>query len=476
MASPKSSSALLSKSTILLFIALLTGIIVYNTVTVKSRQPPYEPMPAEDRIEHNEDIIQKFAHSIAFSTISHENKEKMMFEKFPLFHKYLENNFPLLHKTLKKSVINEFSLAYEWPGTNPSLKPILLMGHQDVVPVENGTDTLKWDVDPFAGEIKDGFIIGRGAMDQKLAILGAMEAVEHLIKRNFKPTRTVYLAYGHDEEIGGNDGAKQVARMFQERGISFEFILDEGLAVLVDMAPGVKGKVAMIGVAEKGRVTLDLTVRSGGGHGSMPPKHTAIGVMAQAITKLENNQMPPKLTSTARTMFEHLAPEMSSLPLKVIASNLWIFERPLLYLMESLSHAANALIRTTTSISMIQGGTKINVLPNKVVASIDHRIIPTETVEEIIKHHESVINDPQVKIEVTESLAAAPETPVETSAYTYMAKAIRKTFGEVPVVPGLMMGNTDTAHFWDLSKNIFRFSPMVMNQQDTTRIHGFNER
>jgi carboxypeptidase PM20D1 len=476
MTSSKLSHSILSKSTLLLALALLVGVIIFNTARNTSRQPPYVPMPIDDRIEHNEDIIQKFAHSIVFSTISYENKKDMIYDKFLMFHKYLENNFPLLHKTLKKTVVNEFSLVYEWPGTYLNLKPILLMGHQDVVPVENGTETLKWDVDPFAGEIKDGYIIGRGTMDQKLAVLGTMEAVEHLIKRSFRPTRTVYLAFGHDEEIGGQEGAKHVARMFQERGISFEFILDEGLPVLKDVVPGVQSHVALVGVAEKGRVFLELSVRSAGGHGSMPPKHTAIGIMAQAINKLENNRMPAKLTNTIRTMLEYLAPEIHSWPLRIIASNLWIFERPVLYIMESMSNAANALIRTTTSVSLVHGGTKINVLPNKVVASIDHRVIPTETVEDLIEHHASVINDASVHIEVTESLAAAPETPVGTPAYIHIAKSIRRTFGELPVIPGLMIGSTDTAHFWHLSHNIFRLSPMVLTLHDTSRIHGFNER
>jgi carboxypeptidase PM20D1 len=208
----------------------------------------------------------------------------------------------------------------------------------------------------------------------------------------------------------------------------------------------------------------------------MPPKHTAIGIMAQAINKLENNRMPAKLTNTIRTMLEYLAPEIHSWPLRIIASNLWIFERPVLYIMESMSNAANALIRTTTSVSLVHGGTKINVLPNKVVASIDHRVIPTETVEDLIEHHASVINDASVHIEVTESLAAAPETPVGTPAYIHIAKSIRRTFGELPVIPGLMIGSTDTAHFWHLSHNIFRLSPMVLTLHDTSRIHGFNER
>lgn len=195
-----------------------------------------------------------------------------------------------MHAQLRRETVGVHSLLYTWQGSNPALNPILLVGHLDVVPVEPGTEG-KWQQDPFGGRIADGLIWGRGAIDNKSAVVGTLEAVEMLVAEGFQPARTIYLAYGHDEEVGGAGGAREIAARLKSRGVTLEMVLDEGGVISDGILPGISGPVALVGIAEKGFVTIELSASGPGGHASLPPRQTAVGILNAAVARLETNQM-----------------------------------------------------------------------------------------------------------------------------------------------------------------------------------------
>ena len=203
------------------------------------------------------------------------------------------------------------------------------MAHQDVVPVAPGTEG-DWEVAPFSGAQKDGFVWGRGAWDDKGNLMSIMEAVEMRVGAGFQPRQTIYLAFGHDEELGGERGARPIAALLKERGVRLRFVLDEGLLITEGVIPGLDKPAALVGVAEKGFLTVELVATATPGHSSMPPVvagTSAIGMLSEALARLEKEQMPLEIRGVAREIFESLAPEMSGLN-RVLLSNLWLF-RPL---------------------------------------------------------------------------------------------------------------------------------------------------
>jgi carboxypeptidase PM20D1 len=284
-------------------LALLVTTLLTRTILLTSKQVQVEGRPSNVSIDRNE-AAERLSHAIQFKTISHSDETQFDKAAFIDFQNYIEQAFPLVHAQLTKEIINQYSLLYTWKGQDENLKPMLLMGHLDVVPVEAGTDK-EWQYPPFEGRIADGYIWGRGAMDDKSSMLGILEAVEILLEEEFKPQRTIYLAFGHDEEIGGHTGAAEIAALLQSRGIELEYVLDEGLAIGEDFVPFLSRPVALVGIAEKGYVHVELSVESKGGHSSVPPSHTTIGILSAAIYKLERNPFPLELTEPIAQMLEY---------------------------------------------------------------------------------------------------------------------------------------------------------------------------
>jgi len=297
-------------------------------------------------------ICEHLSKAIQFRTISYPDTSKIDGSEFLALHDYFEKTFPTLHSTLIKKVIGKYSLLYKWKGRNTDLKPILLMAHFDVVPAESNAEN-PWKHPPFAGNIADGYIWGRGTLDDKSSVLGILEAVETLVAEGFQPERTIYLAFGHDEEVGGFNGAAKIAKHFHSSGIEFEYVLDEGGLIIDGMLPGVSAPTALIGIAEKGYLSIVLTAESQGGHSSAPPKHTAVGVLSTAIHKLEKSPLPGEIKGATKIMFEYLGPEMSFFP-KMLFANLWL-SGGLLKSQLSKSSFTNAMLRTSTAATMFEG-------------------------------------------------------------------------------------------------------------------------
>ncbi|XP_066278539.1 N-fatty-acyl-amino acid synthase/hydrolase PM20D1-like [Branchiostoma lanceolatum] len=452
-------------------------IVVVRTVTFPSYQtrPPPCNVTDQDFIPATKDRLDRLGRAVTFRTISYEPGRGTP-EELLKFIAFIRDSFPVVHSSplVTREVVGNFSLLYRVEGSDHSLKPGLLAAHLDVVPV---TEEPGWEAEPFSGQQKDGFVYGRGTLDCKHNVMGQLEALEFHLKRGHRPKRTLYLAYGHDEEVLGQYGAQKIAKLLEDRGVKPEFLLDEGFTVTKDYVPGVAKKVALISVTEKGYLTVKFSVRMKGGHGSMPEKESAIGILSQAVTNLERNPQPNLWGSgPERDFAEHLATEMS-LPHRVMTSNLWLFT-PVIRWILTQKAGTNALCRTTTAVTRFNAGIKDNVIAPEAVAIVNHRVHPKQTIQEVLDHVVKVINDPRVKVEVLKSLVPAPISPSgpESPAYTVIQESIQQVYPDSLVAPFVLMGYTDTRHYWNLTSAIYRFSPNVMRPEDFSRLHGVNER
>ncbi|XP_078617301.1 N-fatty-acyl-amino acid synthase/hydrolase PM20D1-like [Branchiostoma floridae x Branchiostoma japonicum] len=452
-------------------------IVTVRTLTFPSYQtrPPPCDVTDQDFIPASTDRLDRLGRAITFRTVSYEPGRGTPQELLKLA-AFIQDSFPVIHSSplVTREVVGNFSLLYRVEGSDGSLQPGLLAAHLDVVPV---TEEPGWDAEPFSGQRKDGFVYGRGTIDSKQTLMGQLEALEFHLKRGHRFRRTLYLAFGHDEEVLGHYGAKRIAELLEHRGVKLEFVLDEGFAVTEDFVPGVAKKVAPLSVIEKGYLTVKLSVRMKGGHGSMPEKESAIGVLSQAVTNLERNPQPNLWGSgPERDLAEHLATEMS-LPHRVVSSNLWLFA-PVMRWVLSLKAATNALCRTTTAVTWFHAGIKDNVIAPEAVAIVNHRVHPRQTIQEVLAHDVRVIGDPRVHVEVVQSLVPAPVSPSgpESPAYMAVQETIQQVFPDSLVAPAVQTGYTDARRYWKLTSAIYRFSPNVMGPEDLARLHGVNER
>jgi len=419
-------------------------------------------------------VAERLARAVRFRTISYETPSEESRSEILKLHTYLAESFPNVHAALTLEIVGGYSMLYTWVGQDAREKPILLMAHQDVVPVAQGTEK-QWHADPFGGEIRDGFVWGRGAWDDKGNLMAILEAVDSLAAAGFKPRRTIYLAFGHDEENGGAEGAAAIAELLAKRGVHCEFALDEGLLITEGIMPGVAAPVAVVGVAEKGSVTVRVTATANPGHSSMPSTTSAIGILARALVRVETSPMPAAIGGVANDMFDAVVPEMHGIN-RVVLSNRWLFG-PLVRAQLERVPSTNAMLRTTTAITVIKGGNKENVLPGEAEALVNFRLIPGDTAAAVVDHVRHVIGDGRVAVEVAgPATEASPVASHDSSAYQVLSRTIRELFPDVVVAPGLMIGGTDSRHMTAVADDIFRFSPVRARAEDLSRFHGTDER
>jgi carboxypeptidase PM20D1 len=457
-----------------LFIALgvLVTIVIFKTLGFQSSQIKVKPVR---HTKFNEESIQRLSKIIQFKTITFQDKNKLDSAEFVNFHKYLEKAYPLVHKYLDRTKIGGLSLLYTWKGSRLDLKPIMLMSHQDVVPIDSSS-IHQWKEEPFSGILSKGYLYGRGTLDVKSGIASQLEAVEHLLKIGYKPIRTILLAYGHDEEIGGSNGAKQIANYLHTKKVKLEYVLDEGGSIVSDVIPGIKRPVALIGIAEKGYLSMELSVTQKGGHSSMPPKESAIGILSNAVSKLEANPFPTCLNGVGSLLYSYLAPEMGLVE-KIAFANKWMFSYLIKKKLEE-NDATRATLHTTIACSIINAGEKDNVLPSQAKAIINFRILPGDNVNSVRKYVEEVIKDKRISIKSINSSSYNPSnvSNINSDGYKIIHKTIAQIFPNTVVAPYLVLGSTDSRHYQILTKNIYRFIPLRFKQNDLSRVHGINER
>lgn len=418
--------------------------------------------------------VERLAEAIRIPTVSNQDSAQFDTAAFAAFHALLRQRFPRAHAALRRETVAGHSVLYTWPGSDPRLPPILLMGHMDVVPVEPGTEA-RWKQPPFGGVVAGGFVWGRGAIDDKSSVMGTLEAVEMLLAEGFAPRRTVMLAYGHDEEVGGR-GAEQTAALLRGRGVRPEMVVDEGGVIGRGLMPGVERPTALVGIAEKGFVSVELTAEAAGGHSSMPPRHGSIGRLGAAIQRLEAEQMPARLDGPALQMFARMAPELPFAQRAVFA-NLWL-TRPLVVRTLAAAPGSNAMIRTTTAPTIFQAGTKENVLPSRARAVVNFRILPGDSVAGVVAHVRRVVGDTAVRVRAMEGFSSEPSPVSRTDDETYrlLERSIRQAAPDALVAPYLVVGGTDARHYHALSDHVYRFLPLRMTSEDLGRMHGTDER
>lgn len=453
---------------------LLLLIVMIRAVTATSIQPAIEPMTVSE--VDAEAVAVRLAEAVRFPTLASANPADLDATPFLALHAWIDSTYPAVKAGLRREVVAAHSLLYTWKGLDPLLPPLILLAHQDVVPVEQST-LPAWEQPPFAGVVADGWIWGRGTLDDKVSMVAILEAVERLWVTGYQPQRTVMMAFGHDEEVSGA-GAKAIAELLKQRGVSPLMVLDEGLVVTHGIVPGLDQPAALIGLAEKGYLSIELTVAGDGGHSSMPPDHTAVGILAEAVTRIEASPLPTHMEGPMAEMLEMLAPDMDFAN-RLVFRNMWLLggvvEGKL-----TQRRSTNASIRTTTAVTMFEGGVRENVLPQSARAVVNFRIFPGETVETVFRHVERVVADPAVKLRPLGGISGDPP-PVSSTVsegWRQLTRAVRQSFPDALVAPGISVGATDARHYAGMSDSIYRFSPIRLHKEtdDPARIHGTNER
>jgi carboxypeptidase PM20D1 len=467
-------SILIGLGVLVLFLA---AFIAMKTMFYSPRQKKVKPREFVDI--DGKSVAERLGLAVQFKTISLANSEEIDENAFLGLHRMLQTLYPQLHTKLKREVVNDFSLLYTWEGKNPELKPILLAAHLDVVPADEGEDS-GWSHPPFSGELADGSVWGRGTLDDKNSVIGICEAVEYLLKQGYQPERTIYLGFGHDEEIGGVHGATEIAALLESRGVQLGCLLDEGGSVIESFLPGVDTPAAMIGISEKGYLSLKLTVEVDGGHSSMPAQETAIGILSLAIAKLELNPMPARL-EVIEFMMSYLG---SALPFfqRMLFANTWLFGG-ILKKELGKSNLLNASIRTTTAPTIINAGNKDNVLPGKAEAVVNFRILPGDDLRSVYEMVLERIDDERVKVTPYQgdTLADAgwdpsPVADVDSVYFLLLARLASEAFPGAMTAPYLVLGGTDARRYANVTRNAFRFMPVLMSKADLGTMHGINEK
>ena len=456
-------------------VALLAGVLGINTVRLPA---PEGPAPEGTVVEVDTAVAtQRLAEAVRFRTVSYQSGAPIDTAAFLGFHAFVAQAFPRAHAALTREVVGGLSLLYTWKGADPTAAPVVLMGHMDVVPVPEA-NLAEWTHAPFSGAIADGYIWGRGTIDDKTTVLATLEAVEGLVASGYVPPRTVYLTFGHDEEVGGRYGARAIVDTLVARGVKPALVIDEGGFMASGVLPGVQGRAAIVGIAEKGYLSLRLTAKAQGGHSSMPTARTAVGALSRAIAALEAHPFPLSMDGPTRGMLQAMAPYATGTQ-RVVLANLWLTE-PLVVRTLGQSPLGAALMHTTISPTMLSAGIKDNVLPPEASAVVNFRIRPGETQQSVIEYVTRTIADTMITVAPTDSARTDP-SPVSdpaSPAFRLIARTVRAMMpGEtVPVLPYLVMGGTDAKYWNEHSDKVFRFLAVPMGDGDVARIHGVNER
>jgi carboxypeptidase PM20D1 len=458
---------------VLAAVLLLVAAVAVNTLRQGSRQ--IEVAPAPPLAIDQAGVADKLAGAIRLRTVSSHDDPSLNAAEFQQLHAHLQQRFPLVHAKLQREVVGGLTLLYTWPGSDANAKPIAFLAHQDVVPIAPGTES-KWQSAPFSGERKDGYVWGRGAWDDKANLVAQLEAVEMLLASGFQPRQTVYLVFGADEEVGGLRGATQVVKLLQERKVRLDFVIDEGLLITEGIMPGLKQPTALIGIAEKGFLSVVMKVPATPGHSSMPPPKgtSAIGMMSAALRRLDDEQLPAGLRGVAREMFETIAPEMSGFQ-RVALSNLWLFG-PLVQAQLEKGESTNAMLRTTTALTIVNAGNKDNVIPGEAQATVNFRLLPGDTTQSVMQHVRSKTGERFELMALPGAADPSPVSPTESASYQMLHRTVRAVFPGTLVAPGLMIAATDSRHFAAVSDHVYRFSPVRAKPEDLARFHGTNER
>lgn len=407
---------------------------------------------------------------VTYPTVSHEDPDRMDFSVFSEFHEYLKRTYPLLHKTLRCEIVGRAALLYTWKGTGKSANlPMMLIGHQDVVPAGDLAD---WKYPPFDGVIADGRIWGRGANDCKSVILAHMEAIEALVAEGFTPDFDVYLGYGYNEEVGagGQNSAALICKRLQSQKIRLGMVVDEGASVGPGEPDGLEGLIAYIKLGEKGYVDFKITVHGPGGHSMAPGKRSPVAEMGQIAVDLFNHPFPYRVLDCVAEEYRIKAPRMKSGG--ELCADLRKNFSQVLPVIEKTPRELSKF-HSTMAQTMLSASPQANILPKEVTMVVNCRILDGDTVESLAAHMKSVIAD-RGDLEVIKSVEASRISRTDSAGFRCISDLIKDEYPGVLVVPTIVVGGTDAKHYYPICDSVYRFSGFP-GDGVPNNIHNSNE-
>ena len=448
-------------------LALFVAVIAVRTIRFT---PKPQPAVSEETFELNEDaVIDALAKLVRCKTISYNDKSLEEDAEFEKLIALLPGLYPKVFATCSFDQLPDRALLLRWPGKNPG-DPTVLMAHYDVVPVNEEN----WEKPPFAAILEDGVLWGRGTLDTKVTFNGVFSAAEYLIGKGFQPEQDIYFAFSGGEEVSG-EGAPNIVRYFVEHGIQPALVVDEGGAVVENVFPGVKKPCGVIGIAEKGMMIVQYRAVSSGGHASAPKPHTPVGVLAAACKRVEDHPFKAHIEGPAAQMFDTLG--RYSTPLyRVIFSNMWCFGWVIDLLGRMSGGEINALVRTTSAFTQMEGSSARNVIPPEAKMVANMRLNPADSVDSALEYLKKTVKDENVEITVLESSEPSPVSETDCPAWDKVAYAVANTWKGCVVTPYLMVQCSDSRHYGQISNHVYRFSAMDLTSEERAAIHGNNER
>lgn len=456
-------------------LSLLAGIVLLllliMTVRALMQDQSRTPVRPKVRTIEAQGTIAVLSSAVQCKTISHLDSTQTDWNEFTRLKDIFAQSFPLCETFSIASGAGPYNLVYCFPGEDQQALPILLTAHLDVV----GAQDQAWTHPPFSGTVEGGYLYGRGSFDCKIQAVAILTAFESLLSEGKKPSRTFYVAFGCDEECNGSlEGASTIASYFEKQNVHFAYVLDEGGVVSQRYIKGFEQDIAVVGVAEKGYMDVQLSAQCSAGHSSTPSFPTALGRVGRAAYRLERKSMPAKLTAPVKAMLESLG-RQGVFAYRLLFLNAWI-TKPILLWVFSKNPTLNALVRTTVVPTMIEASDKSNVIAEQATAMVNVRLLPTQTQEEVLGWMKKVIGDPAVKLKVVRFTPASEVSPAEGEAFSHLASTITACFRDALVTPYLMLGATDARKYQNLSNHIYRFTPVRMDKSEVGRMHGVDER
>ena len=446
-------------------LVILIAVILIRTFLFKDKTDYNRNVKIE---AEKDDIVYKLGEMLKIQTISHEDQTLTDFTKFQEYIELTKKLYPLVFEKCEFTQTKEYAIKLKLKG-HSSEKPTVLMAHYDVVPVTEG-----WDHDPFLGEVVDGYLYGRGAIDTKCTMACALSALEKALEKGYVPKNDLYLTFGSNEEIYGDAQVKIVEEMKKE-GIRPALVFDEGGGILKNAFPGVKNDVAFLGVVEKGMVNVKLSIDGNGGHSSTPRKNGPAIRLARALVRLEEKPMRPQYTKTVKGLLDVMG-RNCSFGLRLVFANMWLFKGLVKKLFTILGADTRALLTSTFAFTVLNGGNQTNVIPNHVEANINVRIAPFDTVDDVIKHIKKVIKDDSIEISTSDINKMYPECDFKREAYDIIKDTTIETYPETVVAPFVMLGGTDARHYNEICDCVIRFTPVKLTNEDRKGVHGLNEK
>ena len=448
-------------------LGLLIAVLLIRTLCFNPK--PQKEISNEEISFDKEQAIANLQTLVRCKTISYNDRAMEDEAEFRKLIDSLPGLYPKVFETCSFRELPDRALLFRWPGKR-NASPSVMMAHYDVVPVNEES----WDKPPFSGIIENGVLWGRGSLDTKVTFNGVLFAANHLMESGFTPENDMYFAFSGGEEVNGM-GAVNIVNYFKENGITPALVVDEGGAVVENVFPGVKEPCGLIGIAEKGMMNVQYTVKSGGGHASAPPVKTPVTTLAKACLNIIGNPFKMHLTKPAAEMFDTLG-RHSNFGLKLVFANLWLFKPVLDMICKSSGGEMNALVRTTTAFTMMEGSNARNVIPAEAKLISNMRLNPADSVASATEYLKKAVNDEAVDITVLESFEPSPISETGCDSWDKVAAAVAETWRGCIVSPYLMVQCSDSRHYRDISRHVYRFSAMDLTAEERKTIHGNNER